>query len=52
VQGSVKKGETLVSGGEGFARACSNPILGTVIGKSLEDFNGGEGIIEVAVGRL
>jgi len=26
--------------------------LGTVIGKSLENFDGIEGIIEVAVGRL
>jgi hypothetical protein len=42
----------LVSGGDGYARPSSAPHMGTVIGKSLENFDGIEGIIEVAVGRL
>jgi hypothetical protein len=29
-----------------------NPTIGSVIGKALENFNGTEGTIEVAVGRL
>lgn len=52
VRGSVKKGDILISGGDGFARVCLNPLIGTVIGKSLEDFDGYEGTIEIAVGRL
>ena len=42
----------LISAGNGFAHTAPFPILGTVIGKSLENFDGIEGIIEVAVGRL
>ena len=41
----------LVSGGDGFARPSQFPVMGTVIGKSLANFEG-EGVIEVAVGRL
>jgi hypothetical protein len=52
VRGNIKKGDMLISGGDGFARPSISPKLGTVIGKSLENFNGIEGIIEVAVGRL
>lgn len=52
VMGSVRKGDIMVSAGDGYAKACTAPILGTVIGKSLVDFDGAEGIIEVAVGRL
>jgi len=52
VRGNIKKGDMLVSAGYGFARQALFPILGTVIGKSLENFDGIEGIIEVAVGRL
>jgi hypothetical protein len=52
VIGSVAKGDMMVSAGNGQARAEDNPILGTVIGKSLEDFNGIEGVIEIVVGRL
>jgi len=51
VRGTISKGDMLVSGGDGYARPSSAPHMGTVIGKSLEDFTG-EGIIEVAVGRL
>jgi len=42
----------MVSAGNGYARPWNNPAMGTVIGKSLENFDGIEGIIEVAVGRL
>ena len=51
VRGTIHKGDMLVSGGDGYARPANNPDMGTVIGKSLANFTG-EGIIEVAVGRL
>ena len=52
VRGTIHKGDMLISGGDGFARPSASPLMGTVIGKSLEDFNGVSGIIECAVGRL
>ena len=52
VRGTVRKGDMMVSAGNGFARPTLVPSIGTVIGKSLENFDGIEGIIEVAVGRL
>lgn len=52
VRGTVRKGDMMVSAGNGFARPWNNPQMGTVIGKALENFDGVEGIIEVAVGRL
>jgi phage tail protein X len=52
VRGTVRKGDMLVSAGEGYARPMVHPYIGSVIGKSLENFDGIEGIIEVAVGRL
>lgn len=52
VRGRVEKGDMMVSAGAGFARADYNPILGSVIGKAIEDFNGIEGVIEIVVGRL
>ena len=52
VRGRVRKGDMLISGGNGFARTTQTPQMGTVIGKALGDFDGSEGIIEVAVGRL
>jgi hypothetical protein len=52
VAGSIRKGDMLVSAGYGRAMASSSPSMGTVIGKSLEDFDGLFGVIEVAVGRL
>ena len=51
VRGPIRKGDMLVSAGGGFARPSTIPLMGTVIGKSLENFEG-EGIIEVAIGRL
>ena len=52
VRGKIQKGDMMVSAGNGFARAEYSPILGSVIGKALENFDGVEGVIEVVVGRL
>ena len=52
VIGTVRKGDLMVSAGNGAARAEENPAFGTVIGKALENFDGVEGIIEVVVGRV
>ena len=52
VRGKIRKGDMLISGGNGFARPTLDPKLGTIIGKALSDFDGIEGIIEVVVGRL
>jgi hypothetical protein len=52
VIGPVTKGQMMVSAGNGRARAETNPVLGSVIGKAVENFSVGEGIIEVVVGRL
>jgi hypothetical protein len=51
VTGSVRKGDQMISNGQGGAMACAQPTLGTVIGKSLCDFDGAEGTIEIVVGR-
>jgi len=52
VIGIVRKGDMMVATHGGRARAESNPQIGAVIGKSLADFDGAEGVIEVVVGRL
>jgi hypothetical protein len=52
VRGAIRKGDMMVSGGNGFAKPSTSPQMGTVIGKALENFDGIEGIIEIAVGRL
>jgi hypothetical protein len=52
VRGIIHKGDLLCSAGGGFARATYHPKIGTIIGKALEDHHGGEGVIEVVVGRL
>jgi hypothetical protein len=52
VRGKIRKGDMMVSGGDGYARPERNPLLGSVIGKALEDFDGVSGIIEIVVGRL
>jgi hypothetical protein len=52
VRGKIRKGDMLVSGGDGYARPTSDPKLGTIIGKALENFDGIEGVIEVVVGRI
>lgn len=50
VSGSVKKGDMMVSDGNGGARAEENPVLGSVIGKALSDSEG-DNVIEIVVGR-
>ena len=52
VRGSIRKGDLMVSGGNGYARPTHDPKIGTIIGKALEDFNGVEGVIEIVVGRI
>ena len=51
VKGTVAKGDMMISAGDGFARAETNPKVGSVIGKALENFSGPEGVIEVVVGK-
>jgi filamentous hemagglutinin len=51
VVGSVKKGDLMVSAGNGKARAEQDPRVGTVIGKALADSEG-NATIEVVVGRF
>jgi len=52
VTGTVRKGDSMVSAGNGAARAEPNPVVSTVIGKALENFDGESGVIEVVVGRV
>ena len=52
VLGPVTKGAMMVTAGNGYAQACATPTIGTVIGKSLENFNGDSGVIEIVVGRV
>ena len=52
VRGKIRKGDMMVSGGDGYARPTADPKLGTIIGKSLENFEGSDGIIEILVGRV
>ena len=52
VTGQVRKGDLMVSNGDGTARADADPRVGTVIGKALENFDGETGVIEVVVGRF
>jgi len=51
VTGAVAKGDMMVSAGNGHARAEADPKVGAVIGKALEAWEGGEGVIEVVVGK-
>jgi hypothetical protein len=51
VTGTVRKGDMMVSAGNGVARAEANPAVGTVIGKALADSEG-DAVIEVVVGRV
>ena len=46
------KGDLLVSASNGHAVANNEARAGTIIGKSLENFTGESGVIEVAVGRF
>jgi hypothetical protein len=51
VEGTITKGDMLVSAGNGRARAEANPKVGSVVGKALENFEGESGVIEVVVGK-
>ena len=52
VTGPVCKGDMMVATSNGRARAEANPVVGSVIGKALADFDGQDGVIEVVVGRV
>ena len=52
VRGVIRKGDLMIASGDGFARPSTNPQLGSIIGKALANFDGIEGVIEIAVGRL
>ena len=52
VVGPVRKGDLMVSAGNGAAKAKNDARSGSVIGKALADFDGAEGVIEVVVGRF
>jgi YVTN family beta-propeller protein len=52
VKGNVRKGDFLVSAGDGYAKATDNPRIGSIIGKSLESFDGQYGMVEAMVGRI
>jgi hypothetical protein len=52
VVGTIRKGDMMVSAGNGSAQASAQPAMGTVIGKALADFDGASGVIEIVVGRL
>jgi hypothetical protein len=52
VRGTIRRGDMIVSAGNGYAKSVENPQIGAIIGKALQDFDGEEGIIEVVVGRI
>jgi hypothetical protein len=52
VIGTVAPGDMMVSAGGGRAKACATPAMGTVIGKALQNHPGGQGTIEVVIGRI
>jgi hypothetical protein len=52
VVGAVTKGDMMVTAGGGRAQACAEPRMGSVIGKALQDHPGGQGTIEIVVGRM
>jgi hypothetical protein len=51
VVGPVEKGDLMVSAPNGRAQATKSAQAGTVIGKSLENFSGTFGRIEIVIGR-
>jgi hypothetical protein len=53
VIGPVHKGDLMVSAGHGFAKVNNTPVVGTVIGKALQEVTfAGKAVIEVVVGRV
>lgn len=51
VRGKIQKGDLMVSSGDGTARNDPDARAGSIIGKSLEDFEGPRGTIEIVIGR-
>jgi hypothetical protein len=51
VLGPISRGDMLVSAENGYAKSCKSPMIGTVLGKALTDFDGDTGTIEIMVGR-
>jgi hypothetical protein len=51
VQGNVSKGDLMVTGPNGRAVSNNMARAGTIIGKSLENFTGDFGLIEVVIGK-
>jgi hypothetical protein len=51
VIGTVRKGDLMVSAGNGVAMSQNHAQIGTVIGKALEEHDGETGMIEIVVGR-
>jgi hypothetical protein len=52
VKGPVRKGDLLTTSDlAGHAETSLHPILGTIIGKALENFDGETGVIEISVQR-
>jgi hypothetical protein len=52
VTGQIRKGDLIVSAGDGRGRTNNDARTGTIIGKALADFDGQDGVIEVVVGRV
>ena len=52
VTGAVRKGDLMVSAGNGMAKADNSARAGTIIGKALANFDGETGTIEVVIGRF
>jgi hypothetical protein len=52
VRGTIRKGDLLVSCGDGYACPDNDPKLGTVIGRAIENFEGHNGVIEILIGRM
>jgi len=52
VTGQIRKGDLIVSAGDGRGRVNNEAQAGTIIGKALADFDGQDGVIEVVVGRV
>ena len=52
VHGPVAKGDLMVTGPNGHAVVNNMARAGTILGKALQNFEGGSGIIEVVVGRV
>jgi hypothetical protein len=53
VVGKIKKGDLLVTSNiMGAATTCTDPKVGTIVGKAIENYDSDEvGVIEIAVGR-